>query len=187
MQQNNNIKINTLKMTKNRFKRTKHTVNIRYTGYKFVFTSSINSDLLYFTNYLTSKICKEGKFFINIISEFNNDFNKAIWDFDCYELIDDNKKTKRLIDILKLSYPQTNLSNLDIISNVIKLNYSKLPAIHLYIYNNSGILEIYLIDLYHLAISAPHPVTHRDDPKGIYNSKRNAKLNIMDVINEIVP
>ncbi len=182
MQQNRFKKVNIMKVTRNRFKQNCNKEDIEYSNYRFVFADSINLPVLFFTNFFTSNCCKEYFTLKEIVENMQKDLNDILLKFEGTEIIVDNKKTLRLVEIIKNSVPTKELTEVDIISQVIKLRYNKEKNIQFFIYNNNGTLEIYLIDLYHLAIPAEHPVTHKEDPKGIYCAKQKAKIPLSILI-----
>ena len=178
------ISKNIIKVRKNRFKFNPSFVDEEYTSYRFVFSGSINIEEDYFTNFLTSWICKEGINLKKIIDSFKDDIVKTMNQFEGDYLFS-NKKSDRLIRILRASYPGCSLLDSDIPSKVIKLKYSKFKPIQFFIYNNNNVLEVYLIDVYHLAIPTEHPSSGKEDPKGIYRAKSNAKCNISEIISDV--
>ena len=97
--------------------------------------------------------------------------------FQADELIYNSYKIGRLFNII---YQNTGLKlKRSDISKIYKFKYSEDDEIQLYFYFSNGILNLILVDIYHLGIVAKKDGKYRWIEK--YKSKRRYKLDIANI------
>ena len=141
---------------------------------------SLNIENEYFTNFCKSNGCKKYMTIKKLYLENKSKINILDKYFLSDELINDKEKNdsykinrlKRIIQIFG-----ENLTFSQIINNVIKFKYKYDEEIQLYVFRNGKILNLVLIDLYHLGIFARK--NGKYIWKDMYNNHKKDKCNLM--------
>ena len=135
---------------------------------------SINSASLLFTNFLSSKECKEYKLLKNLHDKFlrNPDALDGLF-YSTEQERSNQQKNKRLYDIFIGTGVNKRLVNNKLILKYKLQNQRGINVpLRIYARRYKNKVFILLIDLYHMAWISPHPVTKKEDPVKLYNAHK---------------
>ena len=165
-------------LRQNRFSERIEVIDKEYTcvQYKKYFTSVKNEKEM-FTNFISSLASLKYIILKKIYRSFNNNEDTLGKMFQADELIYNSYKIGRLFNII---YQNTGLKlKRSDISKIYKFKYSEDDEIQIYFYFSNGILNLILVDIYHLGIVAKKDGKYRWIEK--YKSKRRYKLDIANI------
>lgn len=173
MQQNN-----TFTLRENRFTQRVKTTTKSYTciQYKKYF-KSIKNEQEMFTNFVSSLASKKYKELKLIYNSFNIKEDVLGKKFIADELQVNNSKTSRLLNIIHQNTEKVIEKNE--LSKILKFKNIEDSEIQLYFYSENGVLNLYLVDIYHLGIVAKKEGRYMWKDK--YKSKQNCKQDIAEI------
>lgn len=106
-----------------------------------------------FTNYCKSMGANKYKLVRNIWNNFKNDTDIINLYMNADELINEKKKIERLKTIIEKNIGRSLTTN-EMIENIYKFKHKEDKEIQFYFYYDGKVLNLVLIDLYHLGITA---------------------------------
>lgn len=168
----------------NRFDNEQYT-NIEYSCMQIKKNlKSLNIEKEHFTNFCTSMGCQKYRIIKKIYIENKSNVNILDKYFLSDELINDKEKN----DAYKINRLKRIINNvgepltfLQIINNVIKFKYKEDEEIQLYVFKDGKVLNLILIDLYHLGIFAKK--NGKYIWKDMYNRHKRDKCNLKHIKN----
>ena len=173
MQQNNSFSLRQNRFT-NRIKIQEKWYNcLQYKKY----FKSVHEENEMFTSYVKTMGSEKYKELKDIYKSFLNNEDVLGKKFQADELIYNDSKITRLFNII---YENTGikLTRIDV-PKIYKFKYNEDDEVQFYFYLNNGVLNLYLVDIYHLGIVAKKDGKYRWKEK--YKSKRAFRLNISKI------
>ena len=114
---------------------------------------SLNIEEQYFTNYSKSMASNKYRLVKEVWQKYKNHSDITSDYMIADEMINEKKKIDRLKDIISRNTGQ-KITNQEIINNVFKFKHKQDKEIQFYFYYDGKILNLVLVDLFHLGIPA---------------------------------
>lgn len=132
-----------------------------------------------FTNYSSSMAAKKYTIVKNVWKKYQEKSNIIDLYMNADELINENKKIERLKRIIEKNIDKS-LTNNEIIHNIYKFKHKEDKEIQFYFYYNGKILDLVLIDLFHLGITASK--NSRDLSESNYLSNKKNRVCLSHIV-----